>query len=156
MQIFLYWSRISNLTTCLWALGTSLRHFHPLPVGYTLIFNAILRFLLTHSLMEPSPSREDAKCTATQELPQHFMKSEGSLPCSLIPILSQINPVHTIPFYNSKIHFNIVHLPTSWSFQWSLSFWLSLYIHFLSLSSFIQRIRPGPRFLVIFRNELIF
>jgi hypothetical protein len=29
--------------------------------------------------------------------------------------LSQIHPVHTIPFYLSKIHFNIVHPPTSWS-----------------------------------------
>jgi hypothetical protein len=37
-----------------------------------------------------------------------------------VPILSQINPVHTIPPYPSKIRFNIVHSPT-----WSLSFWLS-------------------------------
>jgi hypothetical protein len=29
--------------------------------------------------------------------------------------LSQIDPVHTIPSYLSKIHFNIVHPPTSWS-----------------------------------------
>jgi hypothetical protein len=28
---------------------------------------------------------------------------------------SQINPVHTIPSYLYKIHFNIVHPPTSWS-----------------------------------------
>ena len=27
--------------------------------------------------------------------------------------------------YFSKIHFNIVHPPTTWSSQWSLSFWLS-------------------------------
>jgi hypothetical protein len=26
-----------------------------------------------------------------------------------VPILSQIDPVHTIPFYLSKIHFNITH-----------------------------------------------
>jgi hypothetical protein len=30
-----------------------------------------------------------------------------------VPILSQINPIHTIPTYLSKIHFNIVHSPTS-------------------------------------------
>jgi hypothetical protein len=39
------------------------------------------------------------------------MEPEGSLPCSqdppLVPILSQINPIHTIPSYLSKIHFNI-------------------------------------------------
>jgi hypothetical protein len=57
---------------------------------------------------------------------QHFMEPEGSLPCSqdpqLVPILSQINPIHAMPSYLSKIHFNIVHPPTSWSSQWSLSF----------------------------------
>jgi hypothetical protein len=37
----------------------------------------------------------------------------------------QSNPIHTIPSYLSKIHFDIVHPPTSWSSQWSLSFWLS-------------------------------
>jgi hypothetical protein len=50
---------------------------------------------------------------------QHFMEPEASLPCSqdfpLVPILSQINPIHTIPSYLSKMHFNIVHPPTSWS-----------------------------------------
>jgi hypothetical protein len=32
----------------------------------------------------------------------------------LVPILSQRDPIHTIPSYLSKIHFNIVHPPTSW------------------------------------------
>jgi hypothetical protein len=32
----------------------------------------------------------------------------------LVPILSQFDPVHTIPSYLCKIHFNIVHPPTSW------------------------------------------
>jgi hypothetical protein len=31
----------------------------------------------------------------------------------LVPILSQINRIHTIPSYVSRIHFNIVHSPTS-------------------------------------------
>jgi hypothetical protein len=35
------------------------------------------------------------------------MEAEDSLPCSksppLVPILSQINPIHTIPSYLSKI-----------------------------------------------------
>jgi hypothetical protein len=44
---------------------------------------------------------------------------------SLVPILSQFDPVPTIPSHLSKIHFNIFHPPTSWSSQWALSFWLS-------------------------------
>jgi hypothetical protein len=42
----------------------------------------------------------------------------------LVPILSQFDPVSTIPSFLSKIHFNIIHPPASWSSQWSLSFWL--------------------------------
>jgi hypothetical protein len=57
------------------------------------------------------------------------MELEDSLLCSKEPstahILSQINPGHTTPSYLSKIHFNITHSCTSWSSQWSHSFWLS-------------------------------
>jgi hypothetical protein len=42
----------------------------------------------------------------------------------LVPILSQIDQIHTILSYFSKIHFNIIHPPTSWSSQWFLSFWI--------------------------------
>jgi hypothetical protein len=41
----------------------------------------------------------------------------------LVPIL--INSIHAIPSYLYKIHFNVVHPPTPWSSQWSLSVWLS-------------------------------
>jgi hypothetical protein len=51
----------------------------------------------------------------------------------LVPILSQLGPVPTIPSYLSKIHFNIVHPPTSWSSQWST---LPQYI---ILSKFFER-----------------
>jgi hypothetical protein len=39
------------------------------------------------------------------------MEPESSLPCSLVPILSQINPLHTTPSCPSlcKIHYNIIH-----------------------------------------------
>jgi hypothetical protein len=43
---------------------------------------------------------------------------------TVVSILSQINSIHTIASYLSKIHFNNVHSHTSWSFQWSLSFWV--------------------------------
>jgi hypothetical protein len=50
---------------------------------------------------------------------------------------SGIGPIHIIPSYLPKMYFNIVHPPTSWSSQWSLSFWLSnqypLCIHLLPI-----------------------
>jgi hypothetical protein len=72
----------------------------------------------THSLTELSPSSEAANCAATQELPSilwntkvHYRVHKSP---PMVPIQSQIDPIHTILFYLSKIHFNIVHLPTYW------------------------------------------
>jgi hypothetical protein len=43
-----------------------------------------------------------------------IMIREGSKSPPLVPILSHINPIHTIPSY-LRSSFNIVHPPTSWS-----------------------------------------
>jgi hypothetical protein len=75
------------------------------------------------------------------------MESEGSCRVHkrllLVPILSQIDEVHTIPTYLSKIHSNVVYPPTSRSPQWSLSFWLPTNKLFAFLFSLIQKLRSG-------------
>jgi hypothetical protein len=56
------------------------------------------RSLITHGAEPFLRSRQLCSHSGTS---QHFMEPEGSLPCSLVPILSQIDPVHTTLSYLS-------------------------------------------------------
>jgi hypothetical protein len=72
-----------------------------------------------HTFMELNLPWEAANCAATQELPSILWNPNvhyhiHKIP-PLIPILSQINSVHITPSYHSKMHFNIIQSPTSWS-----------------------------------------
>jgi hypothetical protein len=62
--------------------------------------------------MKPGPSLEAASCAASQGLTNVLwnMKTHHRVHKSppLVPILSQINPVHTTLFYIYKIHFSII------------------------------------------------
>jgi hypothetical protein len=69
--------------------------------------------------MELNPSGGAANSAATQEFPSilwnpkvHYRGHKSPL---LVPILNLIYPIHTIPTYLCKIHFNIVNPLTPWS-----------------------------------------
>jgi hypothetical protein len=62
--------------------------------------------------MKVNPSWETTSYSATQEFPKLFLNPKVHYRVyknpPVVPILSQICPVHTTPPYFSQIHFNIV------------------------------------------------
>jgi hypothetical protein len=79
--------------------------------------------------MELNSSWEAASCSDTQKLPNILWKPKVRYrvqkDLQLLPILSQMNPVHTTPSYLSKIYFNIMSSHALKSSQRSPPFWLS-------------------------------
>jgi hypothetical protein len=116
---------------------------------YLLTLLTLLTYLLTYLtylLTGLNPSCGAIIWSATQELPSiswnpkvQYRIHKGP---PLFPILSPINSIHAIPSYLSKIHFDIVHPPMSWSSQWSLSVWLphqySIRIPVLTVNNLIR------------------
>jgi len=88
------------------------------------LFYTLLTYLLTYST-EQSPSWEANRFSASQEIPcilwnskVHYRIHKCPPP---VPILSQLDPVHTPTSHFLKIHINIIFPSTPWSPKWLLS-----------------------------------
>jgi hypothetical protein len=101
---------------------------HQNPSGLSPMFPLSLHLLFDY-MEKMSPSLEAVYCTVIKKIYQHLWNQKFH--CRVhkcppqIPLLSQINPLHIIPFYLPKFQYNIIFPHTSWSSSWSLSFWLS-------------------------------
>jgi hypothetical protein len=104
MFYFLY-PYVTSLVTLPRIIGDKIR------IWYS---GCIIIYVLIHSLTELSPSWGAANFAATQKLPSILWNSKvhhhvhRTLP--LVPIQSQINPVHTIPSYRRSILILSTHL----------------------------------------------
>ena len=116
----------------------------------------ILTYLLTHS-MEQSPSWKANRFSASQEIPRtlwnpkvHYRIHKCPPP---VPILCQLDPVHTPTSHFLKIHLNIILPSIPGSPQWSLSFRFphqnSVYASPLSHTCHMPRPSHSSRFYLI-------
>jgi len=118
---------------------------------YCCNYTATLRNVLTN-YMERSLSWEANSRSASQEIPRLLWNPEVNY-CAdksppLIPVLSQMHSVHTLPNYFFKIHSNIILPFTPRSSEWSLPFRVSeknfLYISRLPHASYTTRPSNSP------------
>jgi hypothetical protein len=122
LNIYNISSRVTNtfmypfqqfLYSCVWTCchGICLFLGHDLVIGlHARIYWWGKNITTCNNSMEMSPSWETASSPATQEFPNIFWNPEVHYHIhkspTLVPILKQINSVHTIPSYLPKIHCN--------------------------------------------------
>ena len=83
-----------------------------------LLMNALLHLMKEELTAQ---SRVNLQKLAVPQLVNKFpvsalMELKGSVPCSLVHILSRINLVHTCPSYFFKFHFNTALYILAWVF----------------------------------------
>jgi hypothetical protein len=96
--------------------------------------------------MELSPSSEAASCVATEELPSilrhpkvHYRVHNNPPP---VPILSQINPGHTIPSYLRSILISSTHLRLGLLIDFFLSGFTTNILYEFIFSPFVLHALP--------------
>jgi hypothetical protein len=108
-----------------WKIGRRYREYF----GVIILQRAELGYVDLTAFTELSPSVEGTTCAATQEFASILWNSKVHYRVQkrppVVPILSQINPVHTTPTYLTKIRLNFIHPLTSWPSLWSLPLLLS-------------------------------
>ena len=91
----------------------------------TLQFTYLLTYLLTHS-MERSPSWEANRFAASQDIARNLWNPKDRYRIHKcpppVPILSQLDPVHTYTSHFLKIHLNIFLPSTFGALKWPFSF----------------------------------
>jgi hypothetical protein len=102
----------------LWTSWTIFKKFRLNVTEATQILWCLASYSLTHSLMELSPSEKPPIVQLLRNFPTFYGTRMfiTVFTRALHWPLSWARSIHTIPFYLSKIHFNIVHPPTFFSF----------------------------------------
>jgi len=119
------------------------------------LFKVLLSYYLcrsSYNSMEQSPSCEANSQSASQEInlplynPKVHHHAHKGPP--LIPILTQMHPVHTFTPYFHHIHSNIVLISTPRSSKWSLTIRSSdiniIYISHISHTCYMPRTSHSP------------